>query len=102
MNKFINEILSRYPLTFLAVGCVFVLVGVTGAVPFLNLNVQNEIHQLVLLVFGLLLVAGAFGFAAKDWFWPHPPLDPRTHQSKINPQAYGVKVDPPPKKKGAP
>jgi hypothetical protein len=55
MYKFFTVIINRYPLAFLAVGCAFVLVGVTAAVPFTNLNVQNETHQLVLLLFGLLL-----------------------------------------------
>jgi hypothetical protein len=99
MTKFLNTIISKYPLAFLAVGCASVVMGVTLVVPLTDLKVPQDEYQhllrLVLLVFGLLLITGAFVIAMKDVFWPPQPAGTKPVQPAINPRPYGIVVKTP-------
>jgi len=73
-QKFWTKFIERAWLVFLAVGLLFVFVGVFGRSPIWDYEVRNQSVQIPLLIFGFLVVCASMAMVTKEQFFPNAEI----------------------------
>jgi len=92
-QKFWTKFIERAWLVFLAVGLLFVFVGVFGRSPIWDYEVRNQSVQIPRLIFGFLVVCASMAMVTKEQFFPNAePRDPADPPPPFDPEDYELKV----------
>ena len=94
-TKFWTAVAEKFWLAFLISGLSLLVIGSTGKIPWLNLDVANVYFQIVLIVVGMVLVAGGLYFAKHQPPKPEPTKTNKQGKPAIDVASHEITVKAP-------